>query len=796
MTTAVGVGHARSDGEAKVRGSADYGVDVVLPGMVHASLWRSPVPAGRVTAFDKSDSERVPGVIAVVAAGQAPRHPTGLVLWDQPLFASERIRYAGEPVAAVVGETPAAVREGLRRLRVEIAEAPGVTDPESALEPDAVLVHPDLPSYQTAEGADWPRYGNVVCDMVSDPGGVDEIFAAAEFVVQDEYRADRQYQAYLEPKGAVADYRDGRYTIHVSHQFPFSVRGRVAQALGVDESEIRVVGHHIGGGFGAKLDTGLEPYAALLARTVGRPVRMVNARPEDLITAPCRENAIVRIRSAVNADGQILARDMDVVFDSGAYAIDAPYLASIPMFTGGAPYRVGRGRVRCRAVYTNTAPTGAFRGVSGTYLVFAAERHMDHIARVVGRDRRELRLQNLMRAGDQMLNGQALPDAGILAEAFDRAEQVAAWSTLGQGEDRGVGMAACVWLTNPLPGSAVVNLNQDGTVTLVTGATENGSGAVTMGLRQIAAEELALDPQDVSITMPDTDVNGYDAGSQGSRTTRVVGRAVRIAGEQVRRRALEIAAELLEASEADLELARGSIGVRGDPATRISLAEIARVAAGRGSPISGSGEYTTPLPGYNKTCATGFLFPVFPTPTYHVHVAEVGIDRVTGNVRVLRYIVVQEVGRAINPLGVAGQVQGGVTQGLGYALWEWLQLDGGRYRQQTFETYGLPLAVDVPRVELVTLEHEDPEGPYGAKGVAEPPVIPVAAAVANAIADAVGSGSGDPDSGKPAAAESGLADGMRAGSGLDRIPVTPEAVLRALGRMTERDELSAGAVTT
>lgn len=765
MTVAVGARVPRSDGEVKVRGAADYGVDVVLPGMVHARLWRSPVPAGQVVSVNSSEAERVPGILAVVGASQAPEHPTGAAIWDQPLFAKDRIRYAGEPIAAVVGESLAAVNEALGKLRVEIIRMPAVTDPEAALAPGAPLVHPDLASYRTAGDADWPRYGNVVCDMTSDPGGIDEVFSAAAHVVEDEYRADRQYQAYLEPRCAVAEYQAGRYVIHVSHQFPFNIRDRVAAALGVDPSYVRVVGHHIGGGFGAKLDSGLEPYAALLARLVGRPVRMVNTRPEDMLTAPCRENATVRIRSAVSADGEILARDMDVIFDSGAYGIDAPYLASIPLFAAGSPYRVGRARVRCRAVYTNTAPTGAFRGVSGTYLVFAVERHMDHIAKVLGQDRRQLRVRNLMRGGDKLLNGQALPDADILGAAFDKVEEVAPWSSLGQGQNRGVGVAACVWLTNPLPGSAVLKLNEDGTLGLVTGATENGSGAVAMGLRQIAAEELGMDPAKVLVTMPDTDVNGYDAGSQGSRTTRVVGQAVRGAAEQVRRRVLETAAALLEASEADLEMADGTVAVKGDPDTRIQLAEIARAAAARGGPIAGTGSYTTPLPPYDKTCASGFLFPTFPTPTYHVHVAEVEVDPVTGNVAILRYVVVQEVGRVINPTGVAGQIQGAVTQGLGYALWEWLQLHGGVYQQRTLEAYGLPLAVDVPQVEIVTLEHSEPEGPYGAKGVAEPPVVPVAAAVGNAIADAVGK------------SRTGCAPAI------NRIPVTPEAVLRALGRL-------------
>jgi len=492
---------------------------------------------------------------------------------------------------------------------------------------------------------------------------------------------------------------------------------------------------------------------------------MVNERREDLITAPCRENAIIRIRSAVSSEGQILAREMDVIFDSGAYAGDAPLIASLPLFAAGSPYRVGRARVRCRAVYTNTAPTGAFRGVGGTYLVFAVERHMDHIAQVLGKDRRELRVRNLMRNGDKLLNGQVLSDASILGEAFERLEGVAPWSTLGHGR-RGVGIAACVWLTNPLPGSAAVKLNEDGTLGLVTAATENGSGAVAMGLRQIAADELGVDTSKVLVALPDTDVNGYDAGSQGSRTTRVTGRAVREAAEQVRRRVLKTAAALLEANEADLELADGFARVKGDPSARIPLADIAGAAASAGGPITGAGSYGTPLPGYDPACATGLLFPALTTPTYHVHVAEVAIDPVTGNVTVLRYIVAQEVGRVINPAGVAGQIQGGVTQGLGYALWEWLGLDAGTYRQQTLEAYGLPLAVDVPRVEIVTLEHPDPEGPYGAKGVGEPPIIPVAAAVGNAVADAVAKSGGTAD------------------HGIDRIPVTPEAVLLALARTT------------
>lgn len=755
MTVTVGTAAPRSDGEAKVRGDAVFGVDFSLPGMLHARLVRSPIPAGKVISIDTSAAEAMAGVHAVVTGADVPNDRTGIVMFDMPLFATEYVAYEGEPLAAVVADTESIAQAAAAAVRYEIEEQAPVGTPEEALADGARLVHPGWESFETMGGAEWPRRGNVLSEMVSDPGDVDAAFASAHLIVEDEYHAPRQYQAYLEPKMAVATFESGRYTVHVSHQFPFNVRDRVAQSLGVPKSAVRVIGHHIGGGFGAKLDVGLEAYAALLARRTRRPVKMVNTREEDLLTAPCRENAVVKIRSAVADDGTILARDVDVVFDSGAYAIDAPYLTSIPMFIFGSVYRVDTARVRARSVYTNTAPTGAFRGVSGTYLVFALERHMDHVANELGVDRRDYRVARLMTDGDEMLNGQVLDDASILGKGFDALEELAPWSELGKGPNRGVGVAAVVWLTNPQPGQATVKLNEDGTLGVVTAATDNGSGAVSMGVRQIAAEGLGLAADEVVVAMPDTDTAGFDAGSQGSRTTHVVGRAVFDATAEVRERVVATAAGMLEAAEEDLVVEDGAVHVKGDPDSRVSLAEVATTATFTDGPIAASGSYKTPAPAFNPTCATGMLFPIWPTPTYHVHIAEVEVDPVTGKVTVLRYLVAQEVGKAVNPDGVLGQIQGGVTQGLGYALWERLELQGGRYQQRSLETYGLPLAVDIPDVEVVLLEHASDAGPYGAKGVAEPPVVPVAAVIGNAVADAVG-------------------------GPIDRIPITPEAVLDAL----------------
>ncbi len=755
MTVTVGTRAPRSDGEAKVRGDAEFGVDFSLPGMLHAKLLRSAVPAGRLLSIDTSAASAIDGVHAVVTGADVPNDRSGIVLFDMPLFATDYIAYEGEPLAAVVAESPDIAEAALGAIEVEIEEQEPVGTPEEARQPGARLVHPDWAGFATLAGVDWPREGNTLSETVADPDDVDAAFDAADLVVEDFYRAPRQYQAYLEPKMAVATYEAGRYTVHVSHQFPFNVRDRVAQTLGVSKSAVRVIGHHIGGAFGAKLDIGLEAYAALLARRTGRPVGMVNTRQEDLLTAPCRENATVKIRSALRRDGTILAQDVDVLFDSGAYAIDAPYLTSIPMFIFGSVYRVGTARIVARSVYTNTAPTGAFRGVSGTYLVFALERHMDHIANELGEDRRDYRLRSLIDDGDEMLNGQVLDDASILRTAFDELEDRAPWAELGKGPNRGVGMAAAVWLTNPMPAQATVKLNEDGTLGVVTAATDNGSGAVTMGVRQIAAEGLGLPADHVVVTMPDTDTAGYDAGSQGSRTTHVVGRAVFDATAEVKQHVLKVAATMLEAAVEDLVVEHGTVHVAGDATSGVTLAEVATTATFTDGPIAATGSYKTPAPAFNPTCATGMLFPIWPTPTYHLHIAEVEIDPVTGRVSVLRYLVAQEVGRAINPDGVIGQIQGAVTQGLGYALWERLDIDGGRYVQRSLETYGLPLAVDVPDVETVLLEHADAAGPYGAKGVAEPPIVPVAGAIANAVADAIG---------RP----------------IDQIPITPESVLDAL----------------
>ena len=450
--------------------------------------------------------------------------------------------------------------------------------------------------------------------LTSDPGGVDEAFELADIIVEDFYTVPRQYQAYLEPKSATASYDGWRWTVHVSHQFPFNARSRVAQALGVPPSRIRVVGHHIGGGFGARLDLGLEQYAAIGSSLTGRTVQLVNDRVEDLISCMSRENATIRVRSGVTKQGRIVAREFECLMDAGAYQGDTAYLTSISFLMVGSVYRVGPTRVTAKSVYTNTAPSGAFRGVSGTYICFALERHTDRLAQAIGMDRREFRMRNLFESGDSMLNGQTLDDADILREAFDRVEEIAPWTETGKGPLKGVGLAAVIWLTNPLAGSATVSIQEDGVLGVSTAATENGSGAVTMGVRQIAAAEFGLGAEQVFVTSPDTDTQAFDAGSQGSRTTHVVGMAIKAAAKQLKPRLFNIASGLLHALPDDLELGGGNVCVRDDPSRAVSLGEVARTALGVGGPLSATGTYNVPLPKWDPDSAQGLLFPRLPGP--------------------------------------------------------------------------------------------------------------------------------------------------------------------------------------
>jgi CO/xanthine dehydrogenase Mo-binding subunit len=737
--TLIGTAVRRADGEDKVRGAATYGMDYLEPRTLTAGIRRATVPDARIARLDCSKAASMPGVRAVATAADAPGLSGLIALKDQPLFARDVVRYVGEPLAAVAADSPQHAEDALAAIDVSLEPLDPVLDLEASLAEDARLIHPDWQSYETV--APGVRGGNLAWESRIERGEVDVAFESADVVVEDEFRTQRQHQSPIEPHVAVARYERGRYVVSTPSQFPFNVRGRIAEFLGVRTSDVRVIVPTIGGGFGGKLDVMLEPFACILARKAGRPVRLLNTRSQELATCGPRENAIVRLRTAMAADGTILAQDGVIIADNGANSSgETVLLTNIAPLVLGSSYRIPNVRYVSKVAYTNTPPTAAFRGVGAPYCIYARESHLDHIARELGIDRRQLRMKNLLQAGELMANGQPLDDA-FLVPAMDKVDEMRPWQDAQDERTpyRGIAVVPMTWLTNPGPSGAAVKLEEDGTATVTCAAAEIGTGAVSTGILQLVAEELGLRFEDVRVTPADTDTGGYDGGAQGSRTMFGMGNAALDASVKIRDQALQVAANMLEAAVDDLEIADGAVRVTGVPDKRVALPVVVATAMANEGPLVASGKFVAPPESSDSGCMASALVTSFAAVTYHVHMAEVEVDPDTGRTTVLRYVVAQDVGKVVNPQMIEGQVQGGVAQGIGYALFENLRIgDHGEVVDDDLESYRLPGAADIPPIDIALLENPCPYGPLGAKGAAEPPVIPVAAVIGCAVSDAIG----------------------------------------------------------
>ena len=485
-----------------------------------------------------------------------------------------------------------------------------------------------------------------------------------------------------------------------------------------------------------------EPFAALLARASGRPVRLVNSRQEEMLTCLCRENAEIRIRSAVTQKGEIVGREAVVLMDCGAYGGEQIFLTTMTAHTLGGNYRLGSVRLASRAVYTNTAPNGAFRACNGVYNTFALERHTDEICAAIGMDPLEFRRRNVLGDKDIGATGQVF-EGDVLGPMLDRMAELREIkpSKKHLAGERLYGRATTVgtWFIFVGPSAATVNLNPDGSATLVTAGVEIGSGSMMQSLPQIVANALGLRPDDVVVRTADTDAAGFDLGVGGGRTTVSLGAASLAASVEVRKKLLDVAAGMLEVAPEDLVLRNGRVeivGIKGSGATIAQVAERAQRVTG---PISGSGSFTGPGVAAMPGCANGHFIDAIDIPVFAVHECEVAVDPETGHVEVLSYTVVQDVGRALNPRAIFGQIQGGVVQGLGYALHEEISIgENGRIRQDCLETYRVPLAQDVVPVEISLYEGAPSIGPLGTKGAGEVPILNVAAAIACAVSNATG----------------------------------------------------------
>ncbi len=755
----------RADGPAKATGQARYTADLAFPGLAHARLLLAGRAHARIVRLDTTRARAVPGVLAVLTQDDVPERRYGsfdLVL-DRTLFARDIVRFEGEVVAAVAALTPEQAAAGVAAIEVEYEDLAPILDVEAALEPGSALVHEGIAAY--GHDPNLAPVGNVAGRSTIVKGDAAAALAAAPIVVRERYVADMAHPVPIEPHTVTADWSGERVTIYSSTQVPFFARAKTAEVLEIPEHRIRVVVPHLGGGFGGKCDFHFEGHVAALARAARRPVRLVLSRREEFIAPDKVTHAlVVDLETGVAEDGTILARRARIILDSGAYASDTPVLGQVAAMMIAGPYRIPDIDIEALSVYTNRTPSGSVRAPTGPQACWAVEQHHDVVAAKVGLDPVEFRRRNLVRDGDEGPTRQRHEGDG----AIDTLERAIARAHGGEplGPNEAIGIASGWWFSAPGPSGAFVRLESDGSGRIVTGAQENGTGAV-MALAILAAEELGMKPEDFAITYQDTDAGPFDGGSSGSQTTFNNGRAVVEAARDVRRQLLELASQALEAAVSDLELADGHVGVIGSPDRRVSIAELA-TKAHEGALLLARGSGLPPeAPEHDASACVGRLgFESFASPTFFCHAVRVRVDPATGVVRALKVVAATDVGRVLNATGAIGQVTGGVVMALGNATLEGTVYGAdGRQRNASLLDYKLLTSTDAPEIEVIFVEHPASNGgPRGSKGVGEPPIVPTAAAVANAIATATG-------------------------RRVRRLPMTPERVWRA---MTSGDDGASG----
>ena len=730
----------RRDARDKLRGRTLYTVDRGRPGMLHAAIRRAETASAKLVRLDLRKALATPGVRAIITASDAPGlHGIGVA--DQPLFARESVRYFGEPVAAVAADTFEIASAAAAAIVIEYEERPAAITMAEALAPKAPLVHPGWRDYEILfEGG--ARRDNVAWEATVVRGDCDAAFARPDVVVvESRFRVGRQNHLSFEPRAVIASFEDGRYHIETSTQVPWTVRNVTARTLGISAGKVRVTVPPVGGGFGLKFDCALEPFAAILAERTGRPVKLVNSRREEMETCLCRENADIVIRSAVTKAGEIVGREAVVLMDCGAYGGEQIFLTTMTAHTLGGNYRLGAVRLVSRAIYTNTPPNGAFRSCNGLYNTFALERHTDEICAAIGMDPIHFRRSNVLGDGSLGSTGQKF-EGDVLGPMLDRMSGIkaAAPDKRDEAGDRLYGRATTVgtWFVFVGPSAATVHLNTDGSATLVTSGVEIGSGSMVQALPQIVAGVLGLRPEDVIVRTADTDGSGYDVGVGGGRTTVSLGAASLEAATKVREKILSVASEMLQTPADQLHLSNGRVEIAGRPGAGVAIAKVVERAHELTGPVAGEGSFTRPGVPAMPGCAMGHFIDALDLPVFAVHDCEVAVDPETGHVEVLSYSVVQDVGRAFNRRAIQGQIQGGVVQGLGYALHEDMSVDeAGRIRQTGFETYRVPLAQDVVPVAVSLYEGALSIGPFGAKGAGEVPILNVGATVACAVSNAI-----------------------------------------------------------
>ncbi|MEM3519110.1 MAG: xanthine dehydrogenase family protein molybdopterin-binding subunit [Candidatus Hadarchaeales archaeon] len=737
----------RIDAVEKVTGSAIYTADIKLPGMLYARLLKSPYAHARIVKIDTSRAERLPGVRAVLTGAELP-YRFGIYMSDKYVLARKKARYLGEPVVAIAADTEEIAEDAVELVEVEYEELPAVFDPREALKEGAPLVHEDLGEYFHAPFI-YPKPGtNIANHFKLRKGDVEKGFKEADVVVENEFSQPMVQNVQMEPHISIGQWGpDGHITVWTSAQSPFAVRHLLSAGLNIPTSRITVRVPFIGGGFGGKAGLHWEPLVVLLSKKAGgRPVKLTMTREEEFNTAAVRQGMYAKIKTGVKRDGRITAEEILYIWDSGAYADYAVNVGRAGGYACTGPYDIPNVKCDSITVYTNHPYGTAYRGFGHVEFHWATERQMDIVAREIGMDPLEFRLKNAA------LPGKITPTGEKLAEDCGRVDQclIAVAKELGWGEKkgkfRGIGIAA-LWKCPAMPSytssSAIVKVNEDGTVVLSLGLTEMGQGTET-AFAQMVAEGLGIPLEQVDVVRErNTDTSPYSWQTVASRGSFMDGNAVLMAIEDLKNKMKETASILLGVPVTGLEVGGGKVYVKREPEKSVSFATIATAGIlpdGRG--IKG------PLLGYGYYTAEGLTFLDSETGqgrpalmwTFGAQGAEVEVDPETGDLRILKIVTALDLGKALNPLLVKGQIYGGVVQGLGTTMMEEFIFDEkGKLLNNNLTDYKIFRSQDIPEKFVpILIENPQRNAPYGARGIGEHPTIGVAAAVANAIYDAVG----------------------------------------------------------
>lgn len=707
------VGHSvpRVDGIEKVTGKAKFVGDISVPGMLYGKILRSPYPHARLLSIESKKAEALAGVVAVLTAADiADVNP---IYNGRPVIAMHKVRYVGEPVAAVAAVDLASAEDALSAIQVNYEELPAVTGIDAALKNGAPLIHED-------------KTGNIGTHEKVLRGNVDEGFAQSDEIVEDTFLFPMVYHYAMEPHSVIAHYGEDEIAVWSSAQHPFQVRGDIARIFKVPQSKVRLIINYLGGGYGSKSYTKFEPLVVALARKAKQPVRICNSVGESMVTVR-RHGARVRIKTGVKRDGMIMAREAEIYLDTGGYDDNGPQVTARSATRVLGPYWIPNIRTNAYQVYTNTGSAGSYRAIGAPQVIFAGESHIEMVAAKIGMDPAELRMKNLLKKGQELRPGLKGIDAN-LAATLKSLMRVSGWSKARKKRNAAIGMGCAITNAGATPVSvAMIRMQADGIANIAAGSTEMGQGVRTT-LTQLAAEELTLPMESFRMVGADTKVTPYDSSTGSSRSTTLMGTAVQKAARDLKQQFIAIGAQVMGVKPGQIQVEDGAL-ICGESRLTFREAFEWRFGKGSGGEMIGHGEAGPEI--------TRNQLPVF--WEVGMGTAEVAIDRETGAVKLKKFISVADVGKAIHPEHCVAQEEGAAMQGIGHTFFEQLVYENGQLINPNLIDYRVPTFSDVPEeFHTALVENGDGPGPFGVRGMAEGGILSVAPAVCNAIERATG----------------------------------------------------------